>query len=66
MFTHGFEKTSGMFDKIKGFVEPIKKAVTSIALPAKPIAAAAPKPVQTPSWIRQGVTSGKLKYSDVK
>ena len=67
MFTTGFEKTSGIADKAKGLWDTAKKAISGFKPSMAPSATAikSPKPA-TPSWVRSGVTSGKIKYIDVK
>ena len=73
MFKIGFEKTAGMFDSLKKAFTAAKAAPATATTSIKPgmaqaVTKAAPTAPQSkiPSYIREGVKSGKLKYIDVK
>jgi hypothetical protein len=75
MFTKGFEKTSGIFDKARSLITGLPKTVTNAPpkplpgppLPKPPVPPpTAPIKARTPSWVRQAVSTGKMKYVDVK
>ena len=70
MFKTGFEKTAGLFDSIKKAFTAAKAAPANSVTTVKPAAQAAKKIVtkstdKIPSYIRDGVRSGKIKYIDV-